>query len=150
MTRERGLEADVVFAGAARPEDLPALYAACDVFVMASRRIGDNVEGFGIVCLEAAAAGKPVVAGRSGGVPDAIEDGVTGLLVDPESPTDIAEKISLLLRDPARRARMGEAGRQRVVREFDRRAFRDRVRSLIEAALGGGVRSSPAVSRGSR
>ncbi len=88
---------------------------------MASRqgvRSGD-VEGFGIVFLEANAAGKPVVAGDSGGVPDAVEDGITGFLVDPLDPQAIAAMLIRLLRDEALAGRMGAAGRARVRDLFD-------------------------------
>ena len=77
-----GLTDIVHFAGPARDEDMPAWYAAADVFLMPNRSDGVDFEGFGMVFLEAAAAGKPTIGGRSGGVPEAVEDGVTGLLVD--------------------------------------------------------------------
>ena len=93
-----------------------ALYVACDVFVMPSRALNqrDGVEGFGIVFLEAGACAKPVVGGRSGGIADAVLDGVTGVLVNP---TDIAElegALIRLLRDPAEAQRLGMQGRKRA------------------------------------
>ena len=109
LVGELGLGDHVVFGGSVPADLLPGLYHACDVFVMASRRLGSSVEGFGIVCLEAAAAARPVIAGRSGGVADAVEDGVTGLLVDPEDPEAIGGAISRLLEDPRLARRMGEA-----------------------------------------
>ena len=124
---QRQLEADVQtlcltdivhFAGPARAEDLPAWYAAADVFVMPNRADGVDFEGFGIVFLEAAAAGKPVIGGRSGGVPEAVEDGVTGRLVDG---TDIAElevTMAALAGSSHLRVQYGAAGRERAVREF--------------------------------
>jgi phosphatidylinositol alpha-1,6-mannosyltransferase len=83
-----GLSDIVHFAGPALAEDLPAWYAAADVFVMPNRSDGVDFEGFGIVFLEAAAAGLPVIGGRSGGVPEAVEDNVTGRLIDG---TDVAD-----------------------------------------------------------
>jgi phosphatidylinositol alpha-1,6-mannosyltransferase len=110
----------VVFVGAVPDQDLLAYYASCDLFAMPcrSRWGGLEVEGFGIVYLEAAAAGKAVVAGRSGGAEEAVEDGVTGLLVEGAEPKAVALAVARLLRDPAALARMGSAGRQRVEREF--------------------------------
>jgi len=88
---------------------------------MASRareREGD-VEGFGLVYLEANACGKPVIGGRSGGVPDAVLDGVTGLLVEPTDTDDIAAAIIKLLADRDYARRLGENGRRRVEIEMN-------------------------------
>jgi phosphatidylinositol alpha-1,6-mannosyltransferase len=118
--RRLGLHDRVTFAGFVPDEELPGCYAAADLFVMVSRELpakGD-VEGFGIVYLEASAAGRPVVAGRSGGVSDAVEDGVSGLLVDPEDPRAVAEAMARLLRDPGLRVRLATAGRERVRDRF--------------------------------
>ncbi|MCS7173083.1 MAG: glycosyltransferase family 4 protein [Armatimonadetes bacterium] len=108
----------VVFTGYVPDEELPGLYAACDVFVMPSRalEVRDGVEGFGTTFLEAGACGKPVIGGRSGGVAEAVEEGVTGLLVDPQDAEALAEALRRLLRDPELRRRMGEAGRARAER----------------------------------
>jgi phosphatidylinositol alpha-1,6-mannosyltransferase len=108
-----GLERSVAFTGPVAPEQLPAHYAAGDVFAMPcrTRRAGLDVEGLGMVFLEAAACGRPVVAGTSGGAPEAVQEGVTGHVVDPRSPDAVAAAISGLLADPARAAAMGKAGR---------------------------------------
>jgi phosphatidyl-myo-inositol dimannoside synthase len=109
-------------------QQLPSYYAACDVFAMPcrSRWGGLEVEGFGIVFLEAAAAGKPVVAGRSGGAEEAVADEVTGLLVEGREPKAVALAVARLLSDRAVAKRMGEAGRARVESDFtwDRQAAR--------------------------
>jgi phosphatidyl-myo-inositol dimannoside synthase len=130
-----GLENYVCFGGQIPAEFVPALYQACDIFVMASRQIGHNVEGFGIACLEAAAAGRPVVAGRSGGTSDAISDGITGFLVDPKDPCEIGARLIQLLGDRSLRERLGNAGRQRVQQNFDTEAFGRRIRKYIEEAI---------------
>jgi phosphatidylinositol alpha-1,6-mannosyltransferase len=135
--RERGVVDRVIFAGRIPEGALGDLYAACDVFVMPSRRVGSNVEGFGIVALEAAAAGRPVVGGASGGVADAVEDGVTGRLVDPGSASACAEVLIDLLGDDAGRRAMGEAGRSRVCSHFDHRAFEARLLRLEREVLSG-------------
>lgn len=102
--------------------DKAVLLAASDVFVMACRNrwLDLEQEGFGIVFLEAAAAGVPQVAGRSGGAHEAVEDGVTGLVVEhPEDVGALAQALRQLLADPGRRTAMGEAARRRVRESFD-------------------------------
>lgn len=130
-----GVRDRVIFAGRAAAEDLPDLYALSDVFVMPSRDQleTDDVEGFGIVFLEASACGKPVVGGRSGGVSDAIVDGVTGFLVDPRDPEAIADMLARLLLDSDLAIRLGQHGRSRVVRDFDWRCVADRVQGILDA-----------------
>jgi phosphatidyl-myo-inositol dimannoside synthase len=110
----------VVLAGEVPDEDLPSHYAAGDVFAMPcrSRWGGLEVEGFGIVFLEAAAAGKPVVAGRSGGAHEAVADEETGLLVEGNEPKAVALAVARLLLDGPVAERMGAAGRARVETEF--------------------------------
>jgi phosphatidylinositol alpha-1,6-mannosyltransferase len=108
-----GLGGSVVLAGPVPPAELPAHYAAGDVFAMPcrTRRAGLDVEGLGMVFLEAAACGRPVVAGTSGGAPEAVREGVTGHVVDPRSPEAVATAIGRLLDDPAKARAMGAAGR---------------------------------------
>ena len=103
-------------------EDRAGLLGAADLFVVACRTrwMGLEQEGFGIVFLEAAAAGVPQIAGASGGAPEAVEHGVTGLVVDePGDPGALAEAMRALLADPTRRRRMGRAARKRVQESFD-------------------------------
>jgi phosphatidylinositol alpha-1,6-mannosyltransferase len=109
----RGLGESVVFAGPVAVEELPAYYAAGDVFAMPcrTRRAGLDVEGLGMVFLEAAACGRPVVAGTSGGAPETVREGVTGHVVDPRSPDAVADTLADLLDDPERAREMGRAGR---------------------------------------
>ncbi|SDF53977.1 phosphatidylinositol alpha-1,6-mannosyltransferase [Blastococcus aurantiacus] len=109
----RGLGGSVVLTGGVDTAELPAYYAAGDVFAMPcrTRRGGLDVEGLGMVFLEAAACGLPVVAGTSGGAPEAVQEGVTGHVVDPRSPDAVAATLAGLLDDPARARAMGAAGR---------------------------------------
>jgi phosphatidyl-myo-inositol dimannoside synthase len=127
----------VVFAGQVSDEDLPAFYAAGALFAMPcrSRWGGLEVEGFGIVFLEAAAAGQAVVAGRSGGSEDAVEDRVTGLLVEGAEPKAVALAVARLLRDPDTLARMGSAGRKRVEREFTWSRQAERLVEILRGAV---------------
>ena len=85
---------------------------------MPTRQDASDVEGFGIVFLEAAATGKPSIGGRNGGVPEAVADGETGLLVEGTNSGELANAIRTLARSPTLRATMGAAGRRRVVQSF--------------------------------
>jgi len=107
--RELGLESRVRFLGAVPPAAVPQLLNAADAFVLNCRR--EPGEGFGIAFLEASACGLPVIAGHSGGVAEAVKDGETGLLVNPDDPADLAAALLRLKRDPALRRRLGQAGR---------------------------------------
>ncbi|MHC4661906.1 MAG: glycosyltransferase family 4 protein [Planctomycetota bacterium] len=120
LAKELGIEEKVKFAGRIPDEELPKYYAACDVFAMPNRYVAGemNVEGFGIVFLEAGAAGRPVIGGNSGGTPDAIADGETGYLVDPDGVPEIAEALGKLLSNPELAEKMGKAGHERVVNGF--------------------------------
>lgn len=118
LTKDLAVQPHVVFAGPVGEERLPHLYAACDLFVMPTRQDGRDVEGFGIVYLEAAATGRATIGGNNGGVPEAVEDGTTGLLVSGEDPAELADKLDLLLSDNEQRLRMGAAGRDRVCERF--------------------------------
>jgi phosphatidylinositol alpha-1,6-mannosyltransferase len=115
-----GLAGSVVLTGPVAPGELPAHYAAGDVFAMPcrTRRAGLDVEGLGMVFLEAAACGRPVVAGTSGGAPEAVLDGRTGHVVDPRSPQAVAAAITGLLDDPAAARAMGDAGRRWVEQQW--------------------------------
>jgi phosphatidylinositol alpha-1,6-mannosyltransferase len=123
--------------------DLPAIYNCAEVYLGVSRLMEQRVEGFGISIAEASACGIPVVAGRSGGIPEAVRDGETGLLVDAESPEAVGHAVGVLLDDAPLRARLGAAGRRsvesyynwdrvagdlaRIGREFARPAVREAV-----------------------
>ena len=114
LARDLGLGDAVRFLGAVPDADLPGLYNAADLYVGASRRHDLLAEGFGISLVEASACGLAVVGGRSGGVPDAVREGETGILVDPEDPQAVAAGINGLLADTALRQRLGAAGRRAV------------------------------------
>ncbi|MFE7978020.1 glycosyltransferase family 4 protein [Streptomyces shenzhenensis] len=113
LARDTGVAGSVRFTGAVPWSELPAHYGAGDVFAMPcrTRRGGLDVEGLGIVYLEASATGLPVVAGDSGGAPDAVLDGETGWVVRGGDPDEAAERIITLLGDPELRHRMGDRGR---------------------------------------
>jgi phosphatidylinositol alpha-1,6-mannosyltransferase len=114
-----GLGDAVRFLGFVADADLPALYNAADLYVGASRRYDLLAEGFGISLVEASACGLAVVAGDSGGVADAVRDGETGMLVDPDDPAAVAAGITRLLGDAGLRHRMGGAGRRAVETHYN-------------------------------
>jgi phosphatidylinositol alpha-1,6-mannosyltransferase len=111
-------------------EDLPRWYAACDLFAMPNRDIDGDTEGFGLVFLEAASAGKPALAGTDGGTGSAVVDGATGLRVDGENLEAITRALARLLADSAEAARMGLNGRRRVLDNFTHQRRVDQLREL--------------------
>jgi len=129
-----GVADRVDFTGALADEAVRALYQTCDVFVLPTRPAAGEVEGFGIVFLEAAAAGKPVIAGRAGGTSDAVIDGVTGVLIDPTDVNALAQAIIAVARDPDTARRLGAAGRDRVGREFSIELVAERVTRVLKSS----------------
>ena len=131
----------VVLAGEVADDALPAHFAAADVFAMPcrSRFAGLEVEGLGIVFLEAAACGKAAVAGRSGGAPEAIVDQETGLLVEGGEPKAVALAIARLLANPEIAERMGKAGRARVEAGFTWQASAATLAGVLARAAGAHV-----------
>ena len=120
QAREQGVESDVVFTGSVPWAELPAHYAAGDVYAMPcrTRAAGLDVEGLGIVYLEASATGLPVVGGDSGGAPDAVREGETGYVVGGRDVGALTARLTDLLADPAKATAMGAAGRAWVEQEW--------------------------------
>jgi phosphatidylinositol alpha-1,6-mannosyltransferase len=136
LVADRGLADSVIFTGRVSDAELPSLYSLAEVFVMPSRerREQADVEGFGIVFVEAGSCGLPVVAGRSGGIPDAIVEGETGLLVEPECEEQVAAALVRILSDHELAARLGRQGRERAVRHFRWPVVIQRIREILVAA----------------
>jgi phosphatidyl-myo-inositol dimannoside synthase len=128
--------ASVMLVGEVAEQELAAHYAAADVFAMPCRdRLGGlEVEGWGAVFVEAAACGRPVVAGRSGGAPESLVDGRTGIVVDGRDPTGVGEAVGGLLADPDRASRMGSEGRARVERELSWAKVAERLAGWLRRA----------------
>lgn len=120
----------VTFVGEVDDEDLPRYYAASDVFVLPNRVERGDFEGFGIVFLEAAASGKPVIGGASGGVTEAVADGSTGLLVDGASVDAVTNALATLAASPELRRTLGDAGRRRATTQFSWEAAARTVQSV--------------------
>ncbi|MEV4787797.1 glycosyltransferase family 4 protein [Streptomyces tuirus] len=133
LAHETGVASAVRFTGAVPWSELPAHYGAGDVFAMPcrTRRGGLDVEGLGIVYLEASATGLPVVAGDSGGAPDAVLDGETGWVVKGGSPEEAADRITVLLGDAELRRRMGERGREWVEEKWRWDLLAERLKDLL-------------------
>lgn len=117
LVKHLGIDNYVRFLGRIPDNELAAYYNLCDVFVMPSKTVLPDVEGFGIVFLEAAACGKPVIGTYSGGIPDAVKHGETGLLVNENDPAQLAEALLRLLGDERMRKKLGSNGLERVREE---------------------------------
>jgi phosphatidyl-myo-inositol dimannoside synthase len=138
MVSAAGLDQDVLLTGPVPWTELPAYVGAGDVFAMPcrTRRGGLDVEGLGIVYLEASATGLPVVAGDSGGAPDAVLDGETGYVVSGHSPGQVAERISELLLDPDKAAEFGRRGRAWIEQSWRWDVIAARLTELLAPAPG--------------
>lgn len=130
MVEDLGLEENVRFIGYVPDNQLPKYYNLCDVFIMPSRTEKGDPEGFGIVYLEAGACGKPVIGSRMGGIPDAVLNGKTGILVDPLDEREIADAILELLSDENKANQMGEYGRRRA-EKLNWEAASDKLKKII-------------------
>lgn len=116
LVNQLQLSSAVQFLGYLPDEQLPDIYRAADIFVMPSREAAQNtsVEGFGIVFLEASASGLPIVATHSGGIPEAVLDGKTGLLVQPDNVSELKKALASLIDSPQKREELGQNGRRWV------------------------------------
>jgi phosphatidylinositol alpha-1,6-mannosyltransferase len=132
-----GLNQSVTFTGDVPASELPQFHTAADVFVMPcrTRMMGLDIEGLGIVYLEAQAAGTPVVAGRSGGAPEAVVDAETGLVVDGRDINSIGRAVAELLSDADRRSTMGAAGRKFVTEHYAWDVIHDRFSALLHGVV---------------
>jgi phosphatidyl-myo-inositol dimannoside synthase len=135
LAAEHDVTDHVVFTGSVPAGELAAHHALADVFAMPcrTRGAGLDVEGLGIVYLEASATGVPVVAGQSGGAPETVLEGRTGRVVNGRSVAEIAEAISDLLADPDHAARLGANGRDWVMAQWRQDAMADRLSGLLGA-----------------
>jgi phosphatidylinositol alpha-1,6-mannosyltransferase len=124
MISDLGLRDCVSLHGELHCDDLRHAYQQCDLFVLPNREVEGDVEGFGMVLLEAQSCGKAVIAGDSGGTAEAVNSPNSGLIVDCREPVRLADTIRTLLLDDRRRTQMGAAGRRWVVEHFDWNALR--------------------------
>jgi phosphatidyl-myo-inositol dimannoside synthase len=149
LAAEHGVAEHVVFSGAVPAAELPAHHAVGDAFALPCRTRGGglDVEGLGIVLLEAAASGLPVVAGDSGGAPETVREDVTGHVVDGRDAGALADALVGLLADPERARRMGAAGREWMLRDWALPTLVARLRGLLAGASAGSTAApaSPAL-----
>ncbi|HNV12604.1 MAG TPA: glycosyltransferase family 4 protein [bacterium] len=108
----------IIFVGEISEEEKWTFLSLSDIFIMPARNVAGDFEGFGIVFLEASLLSKPVIAGKSGGITDAVADSISGLMVDPESEEEISQAILKLLNDPDLCNRLGENGKKRTLANF--------------------------------
>jgi len=138
LAQERGVADHVTFTGGVPGAELPAHHALGDVFAMPcrTRGAGMDVEGLGIVFLEASASGVPVIAGESGGAPEAVQQNKTGLVIDGRSVDKVAEAVAELLTDRDRAAAMGAAGRKWVTSQWRWDTLAARLADLLRGGSG--------------
>jgi glycosyltransferase involved in cell wall biosynthesis len=115
LAKKEGFEKETVFTGFVEDEDLPKYYAGADVLVLPSTT---SAEGFGMVITEANACGTPAIGSDIGGISQAIQNGKTGILVEPKNINALAEAVATFYNHPAAAERMGAAGAQRAADEF--------------------------------
>lgn len=129
-----GVLSHISFVGRVQYSELPRFIALGEIFAMPSRSrlAGLEVEGLGIVYLEASACGLPVIGGKSGGAPDALLEGETGFAVDGLDKLEIAKAINLLLSDPERARSMGARGREWIVDEWQWKRWSEEFNALLD------------------
>lgn len=132
LAAELGVTDRLHLLGHVSPEDLPRWYNACDVFVMANREINGDTEGFGMVFLEAAACGKPAIAGNAGGTGAAVVDGATGYRVDGTEVMEITKSLARVLGNPELSRTLGQAGLDRAIAEFSWDQVAHKTRDIVE------------------
>jgi phosphatidylinositol alpha-1,6-mannosyltransferase len=131
LADREGVRGHVQFLGEVPDDEIIRGYQQCDLFALPNRQVGPDIEGFGMVLLEAQACGRPVLAGASGGTAETMTPGQTGVVVPCEAPEPLAAAVADLLADPARLDRMGAAGRRWAVEQFDWEALADRAARLF-------------------
>lgn len=133
LVKDLQLEDHVLFTGNLSRIELSTMYELCDIFVMPARQLYDyDVEGFGTVYLEANYFGKPVIGGKSGGVSEAVLDGKTGLLIDPQNSNDFVMAVFTLLENPDFAHRLGYQGMDRVHSQFHWNRQAEKIKSVLE------------------
>ncbi len=136
LVARAGVKEHVQFLGDRNEEQVVRCYQQCDLFVLPNRQVGRDIEGFGMVLLEAQACGKAVVAGNSGGTAETMRIPETGQVVPCDRPDELAAVLVELLADGARLARMGEAARDWVVKRFDWAVLSRQAEALFQQVRG--------------
>jgi phosphatidyl-myo-inositol dimannoside synthase len=131
LAEELSVRDSIQFRGVPADAELVTCYQQCDLFALPNRQVDWDIEGFGIVLLEAQACGKPVITGLSGGTSEAIEPGETGVVILCETVEPLVSAVCDMLEHPARGAQMGMRGRERAVSQFDWRVLSRQARALL-------------------
>ena len=142
LAAEMGLAEHVRFHGELPDDELIGAYQQCDLFVLANRDVDGDIEGFGMVLLEAQACGKPAVAGDSGGTAETMQVGTTGRIVPCDGPEELARTVAGLLDDAQTRSEMGTAGRRWVESQFSWTSLAQQARDLFGMPGGPGEMAS--------
>jgi len=135
LVAREGLAHHVTFMGECNDADLAACYQQCDLFVLPNRQVGQDIEGFGMVLLEAQACGKPVIAGASGGTAETMNIPQTGRVVDCSTPAKVGALVAEWLADGPARLRMGQAARAWTVERFDWSRLARRAEELFQNGM---------------
>ena len=135
LAQELDVVAETVFLGRIDRLELSRAFAACDTFVLVPRLLGSDVEGFGIVYLEAGVFSRPTIGSRTGGVSEAVIDGETGLLIEPDDPIALKEAIERLIDDETLRQSLGTGGRHRVERDFGKDGQDEKFTTAVRRAM---------------
>lgn len=135
LARELKVESHVQFIGEATDEQLLECYQRCDLFALPNREVHNDIEGFGMVLVEAQACGKPVLAGMSGGTAETMRVGETGRVVSCDEPGPLADMLIEMLANRERLAVMGQRGREWVCERFDWSILSERARMLFESTI---------------
>jgi phosphatidylinositol alpha-1,6-mannosyltransferase len=135
LANKLNLKDKVAFIDYVSDADLANYFNICDIFLLMSKTIEEKsaIEGFGNVYLEASFMGKPVIGGKSGGTSDAVVDGKTGFLIEPDDAEELKKKIILLLKNKTLREKMGRYGRKRVLNGF---LWKHNVEKLVKVYSG--------------
>jgi phosphatidylinositol alpha-1,6-mannosyltransferase len=133
LIQEEQVTSNVKLVGELDDRRLIECYQQCDLFILPNRQVGQDIEGFGMVLLEAQACGKPAIAGRSGGTSEAINAPATGRIIPCEHPDTIAKCVAEMLREPAQLNDMGRVGRNWVVANFDWRTLAVQAGALFDS-----------------
>lgn len=134
LVENEGLKDHVQFLGELDDNRLISCYQQCDLFVLPNREVGESIEGFGMVLLEAQACGKPVIAGASGGTSETMRISQTGRVISCDGPEKLEAAVVELLSDPDLRTRMGQAARRWIVERFDWTVLSRQAKALFEQA----------------
>jgi phosphatidylinositol alpha-1,6-mannosyltransferase len=133
LIETEGVQENVRLAGEIDDRGLIASYQQCDLFILPNRQVNQDIEGFGMVLLEAQACAKPVIAGASGGTAEAMDAPATGRIAACETPDGIVPVVAELLRDRCLRQTMGQRGREWAVANFEWSSLAQQAREVFES-----------------